>query len=95
MIPATAKRRAPSSTRERATSGVPPTLERGKSPTWFYNGMARHLCLLAALSFCQCTPTAPPQREFVFILTGSGSRIADSYDGSQQSAPLLHVEFGS
>ncbi|MEJ2706816.1 MAG: Ig-like domain-containing protein [Anaerolineales bacterium] len=31
----------------------------------------------------------------VIIITGSGKRVADSYDGSQAGAPLLHVEYFS
>ncbi|MDH4238941.1 MAG: hypothetical protein OEW48_05220, partial [Phycisphaerae bacterium] len=30
----------------------------------------------------------------VIIVTGTGSRVAESYDGSPDDAPLLHVEFG-
>ena len=29
----------------------------------------------------------------VFIITGSGHRTAESYNGSQSSAPLLHIEY--
>lgn len=29
----------------------------------------------------------------VFIITGTGKRVADSYDGSSTKAPLLHVEY--
>jgi hypothetical protein len=29
----------------------------------------------------------------VFIITGSGTRTAESYDGEQAAAPLLHVEY--
>ena len=29
----------------------------------------------------------------VFIITGSGSRSADSYDGSPTTAPLLHIDY--
>jgi uncharacterized protein YjiK len=29
-----------------------------------------------------------------FVLTGSGSRVAESYDGTASAAPLLHVVFG-
>ena len=31
----------------------------------------------------------------VFIITGTGERVADSYNGSSASAPLLHVEYTS
>jgi hypothetical protein len=31
----------------------------------------------------------------VLIVTGSGHRTADSYDGSNTQAPLLHVEYGA
>ena len=29
----------------------------------------------------------------VFIITGSGTRTAESYDGEQAAAPLLHIEY--
>jgi hypothetical protein len=29
----------------------------------------------------------------VVILSGSGKRVAEAYDGSPAGAPLLHVEF--
>lgn len=29
----------------------------------------------------------------VFIITGSGKRVAESYDGSHSNAPLLHIEY--
>ena len=29
------------------------------------------------------------------IISGTGTRIADSFDGNQAGAPLLHIEFGS
>ena len=29
----------------------------------------------------------------VFIITGSGERVAESYDGDQQNAPMLYVEY--
>ena len=28
-----------------------------------------------------------------FIITGTGKRVAESYNGDQGGAPLLHVEF--
>jgi PilY1 beta-propeller domain len=31
----------------------------------------------------------------VFIITGSGTRIAESYNGSSSKAPLLHIEYTS
>jgi hypothetical protein len=31
----------------------------------------------------------------VLILTGSGHRTADAYDGSKTQAPLLHIEYGA
>jgi hypothetical protein len=30
----------------------------------------------------------------VFLVSGSGTRTAESFDGSAASAPLLHVEYG-
>jgi len=30
----------------------------------------------------------------VFIITGTGKRTAESYEGERQAAPLLHVEYG-
>lgn len=32
-------------------------------------------------------------QSMVFIITGSGSRSADSYEGSTSTAPLLHIEW--
>jgi hypothetical protein len=32
-------------------------------------------------------------QSMAFIITGSGSRSADSYDGSTSTAPLLHIEW--
>ena len=29
----------------------------------------------------------------VFIITGSGERVAESYNGDQAGAPMLHVEY--
>ena len=29
----------------------------------------------------------------VFIISGSGERVAESYDGDQQNAPMLYVEY--
>ena len=29
----------------------------------------------------------------VFVVTGSGRRVAESYDGDAAGAPLLHVEY--
>jgi hypothetical protein len=31
----------------------------------------------------------------VLVVTGSGARVAESWDGSRSGAPLLHVEYGS
>ena len=31
----------------------------------------------------------------VLIITGTGERVAESYDGVPEAAPLLHVEFGN
>ncbi len=31
----------------------------------------------------------------VFIITGSGKRVADSFEGGPNNAPVLHVEYGS
>jgi Tfp pilus tip-associated adhesin PilY1 len=33
------------------------------------------------------------ENSMVFIITGSGKRVASSYDGSSGGAPLLHVEY--
>jgi hypothetical protein len=30
----------------------------------------------------------------VIIITGTGERVAESYNGDQAGAPLLHVEYG-
>jgi hypothetical protein len=32
-------------------------------------------------------------RSMVFIISGSGTRSAASYEGDPRAAPLLHVEF--
>jgi hypothetical protein len=29
----------------------------------------------------------------VLIITGTGERVAESYDGNSSGAPLLHVEY--
>ena len=31
----------------------------------------------------------------VFIISGSGHRTAESYDGSTSKAPLLHIEYAA
>jgi hypothetical protein len=31
----------------------------------------------------------------VLIITGSGERVAESYNGDRNGAPLLHVEYSS
>ncbi|MGB5739035.1 MAG: hypothetical protein WBM54_06775, partial [Woeseia sp.] len=34
-----------------------------------------------------------PGNSVLIIVTGSGSRVAESYDGSSAGAPLLHIEY--
>ena len=38
-------------------------------------------------------PGWQPGNALVIIVTGTGQRVAESYDGSRTGAPLLHVEY--
>jgi hypothetical protein len=35
-----------------------------------------------------------PGNAMVFIVSGSGTRTAESFEGSPAGAPLLHIEYG-
>jgi hypothetical protein len=45
-----------------------------------------HYCTLTHLFNCAWVP-------LVIIITGTGERVAESYNGDPNGAPLLHVEY--
>jgi hypothetical protein len=51
--------------------------------------------LSAILDEIVSRPDWQPGNSLVIIITGNGERVAESYDGDQAGAPLLHVEFTS
>lgn len=39
-------------------------------------------------------PGWAPGNDMAFLVSGTGARVADSFDGSAAGAPLLHIEYG-
>jgi len=55
------------------------------------------ILLLLTTFFLQATiieKRVSSNNDMVFIITGTGKRVAESYDGSANKAPLLHIEYG-
>ena len=58
------------------------------------SGVVRAGSLRQMLDFARGVPILPtPKGENVVIITGAGERVAESFNGDQLGAPLLHLEW--